>query len=245
MPEQLNILVVRSPKLNTIFEVWSHQCHIQEDNHIPIFAGHTVSEAGQNASSFLGHLGTLSLRLTCTTKSFSARQLFMNIFVSVHFFSKSHRRYLLGISDDMTAYYVLLLRTVYLLVYNLAIFPCLSACMILQVIVISPLTPAHTWSVLYCITKIIYWFPSPPQLGLVKRANIILGHISIPGEVLMTRSGAATNVSWPAPCSWLSWWDRPWLTVPALTSLGSPCHSQHQGAAGLCCTWHILLCFVK
>lgn len=38
-PEQLNILVVRGPKLSTIFEVHSHQLHLQRENHLPSHSG--------------------------------------------------------------------------------------------------------------------------------------------------------------------------------------------------------------
>lgn len=35
------------PKLSTILKTWSHQCHIQRDNHFPSPAGHITSDAGQ------------------------------------------------------------------------------------------------------------------------------------------------------------------------------------------------------
>ncbi|KAK4831627.1 hypothetical protein QYF61_018567 [Mycteria americana] len=57
--QHLNVsLVVRSPKLNTVFEVRPHQCRVQGDNHFPTPAGHTISNTSQNAIGFLGHLGT-------------------------------------------------------------------------------------------------------------------------------------------------------------------------------------------
>ncbi|KAK4811306.1 hypothetical protein QYF61_023358 [Mycteria americana] len=49
--QQLNVLlVVRGPKVNTVFE--GH-------NHFPTPAGHTVPDRSQDAVGFLGHLGTL------------------------------------------------------------------------------------------------------------------------------------------------------------------------------------------
>ncbi|KAK4819028.1 hypothetical protein QYF61_024182 [Mycteria americana] len=49
--QHLNVsLVVRGPKLNTVFE--GH-------NHFPSPAGHTISDTSQDAIGFLGHLGTL------------------------------------------------------------------------------------------------------------------------------------------------------------------------------------------
>ncbi|KAK4832279.1 hypothetical protein QYF61_021678 [Mycteria americana] len=52
-------LVVRGPKLNTVFEVWLHQCQVQGANHFPTPAGHTISDTSQDAIGLLGHLGTL------------------------------------------------------------------------------------------------------------------------------------------------------------------------------------------
>ncbi|KAK4831748.1 hypothetical protein QYF61_018946 [Mycteria americana] len=52
-------LVVRGPKLNTVFEVQPHQCRVQGDNHFPTPAGHTIPDTSQDAIGFLGHLGTL------------------------------------------------------------------------------------------------------------------------------------------------------------------------------------------
>ncbi|KAK4830944.1 hypothetical protein QYF61_014403 [Mycteria americana] len=58
--QHLNVsLVVRSPKLNTGFEVRPHQCRVQGDNHFPSPAGHTISDTSQDAIGLLGHLGTL------------------------------------------------------------------------------------------------------------------------------------------------------------------------------------------
>jgi len=55
--KQFNILLaVRSPKLNKIFKVQSHQCHIQWDNHFPHPAGHTISDAGQDAVGLMGQM---------------------------------------------------------------------------------------------------------------------------------------------------------------------------------------------
>ncbi|KAK4831732.1 LOW QUALITY PROTEIN: hypothetical protein QYF61_018862 [Mycteria americana] len=49
--QHLNVsLVVRGPKLNTVFE-W--------DNHFPSPAGHTIPDKSQDAIGFLGYLGTL------------------------------------------------------------------------------------------------------------------------------------------------------------------------------------------
>ncbi|KAK4809988.1 hypothetical protein QYF61_004440 [Mycteria americana] len=58
--QPLNVsLVVRSPKLNTAFEVRPHQCRVQGHDRFPSPAGHTVSDTSQDAIGFLGHLGTL------------------------------------------------------------------------------------------------------------------------------------------------------------------------------------------
>ncbi|KAK4826673.1 LOW QUALITY PROTEIN: hypothetical protein QYF61_010682 [Mycteria americana] len=52
-------LVARSPKLNTVFKVRPHQCHVEGDNHFLSPAGHTISDTSQDAIGLLGHLGTL------------------------------------------------------------------------------------------------------------------------------------------------------------------------------------------
>ncbi|KAK4810927.1 hypothetical protein QYF61_013335 [Mycteria americana] len=58
--QHLNIpLVVRGPKVNTVFEVRPHQCRVQGHNHFPSPAGHTIFDTSQDAIGFLGHLGTL------------------------------------------------------------------------------------------------------------------------------------------------------------------------------------------
>ncbi|KAK4812678.1 LOW QUALITY PROTEIN: hypothetical protein QYF61_012188 [Mycteria americana] len=58
--QYLNIpLVVGGPKLNTVFEVWPHQCRVQGHNHFPSPAGHAILDTSQDAIGFLGHLGTL------------------------------------------------------------------------------------------------------------------------------------------------------------------------------------------
>ncbi|KAK4817142.1 hypothetical protein QYF61_002876 [Mycteria americana] len=58
--QHLNIpLVVRGPKLNTVFEVRPHQCRVQGHNHFPSPAGHAISDTSQDAIGFLGRLGTL------------------------------------------------------------------------------------------------------------------------------------------------------------------------------------------
>ncbi|KAK4810277.1 hypothetical protein QYF61_015307 [Mycteria americana] len=57
--QQLNVLlVVRGPKVNTVFEVRPHQCRVQGHDHFPSPAGHTISDTSQDAIGFLGHLGT-------------------------------------------------------------------------------------------------------------------------------------------------------------------------------------------
>ncbi|KAK4814535.1 hypothetical protein QYF61_022254 [Mycteria americana] len=58
--QHLNVsLVVRVPKLNTVFEVRPHQRRVQEHDHFPSPAGHTIFDTSQDAVGFLGHLGTL------------------------------------------------------------------------------------------------------------------------------------------------------------------------------------------
>ncbi|KAK4826382.1 hypothetical protein QYF61_008053 [Mycteria americana] len=58
--QHLNVsLVVRGPKVNTVFKVRPHQCRVQGDNHFPSPAGHAISDTSQDAIGFLGHLGTL------------------------------------------------------------------------------------------------------------------------------------------------------------------------------------------
>ncbi|KAK4820658.1 hypothetical protein QYF61_002862 [Mycteria americana] len=58
--QHLNVsLVVRGPKLNTVFEVWPHQCRVQGHHHFPTPAGHAIFDTSQDAVGFLGHLGTL------------------------------------------------------------------------------------------------------------------------------------------------------------------------------------------
>ncbi|KAK4818444.1 hypothetical protein QYF61_013131 [Mycteria americana] len=58
--QYLNIpLVVGGPKLNTVFEVWPHQCRVQGHNHFPSPAGHAIFDTSQDAIGFLGRLGTL------------------------------------------------------------------------------------------------------------------------------------------------------------------------------------------
>ncbi|KAK4826791.1 hypothetical protein QYF61_011440 [Mycteria americana] len=56
---QLNVsLVMKGPKLNTVFEVQPHQCRVQGHDHFPTPAGHTIFDTSQDAIGFLGHLGT-------------------------------------------------------------------------------------------------------------------------------------------------------------------------------------------
>ncbi|KAK4824816.1 hypothetical protein QYF61_019666 [Mycteria americana] len=58
--QHLNVsLVVRGPKLNTVFEVRPHQCRVQGHDHFPSPAGHAIPDTSQDAVGFLGHLGTL------------------------------------------------------------------------------------------------------------------------------------------------------------------------------------------
>ncbi|KAK4827428.1 hypothetical protein QYF61_017866 [Mycteria americana] len=60
MLQHLNVsLVVRGPKLNSVFEVWPHQCRVQGHDHFPTPAGHAIFDTSQDAIGFLGHLGTL------------------------------------------------------------------------------------------------------------------------------------------------------------------------------------------
>ncbi|KAK4824837.1 hypothetical protein QYF61_020210 [Mycteria americana] len=60
MLQHLNVsLVVRGPKLNTVFEVRPHQCRVQGHDHFPSPAGHTIFDTSQDAIGFLGRLGTL------------------------------------------------------------------------------------------------------------------------------------------------------------------------------------------
>ncbi|KAK4811007.1 hypothetical protein QYF61_015711 [Mycteria americana] len=51
--------LLRGPKLNTVFEVWPHQCRVQGHDHFPSPPGHTIFDTSQDAIGFLGHLGTL------------------------------------------------------------------------------------------------------------------------------------------------------------------------------------------
>ncbi|KAK4829933.1 hypothetical protein QYF61_007656 [Mycteria americana] len=58
--QHLNVLLVlRGPKLNTVFKVQPHQCQVQGHDHFPSPAGHTIPDTSQDAVGFLGHLGTL------------------------------------------------------------------------------------------------------------------------------------------------------------------------------------------
>lgn len=59
MPKQLYVIIAKGPKLNTVFELWYHQCWEQRHGHFPNPAGHTMSDSGQDAICFLGHLDTL------------------------------------------------------------------------------------------------------------------------------------------------------------------------------------------
>ncbi|KAK4829635.1 hypothetical protein QYF61_005846 [Mycteria americana] len=58
--QHLNVsLVVRGPKLNTVFEVRPHQCRVQGHDHFPSPAGHAIFDTSHDAIGFLGRLGTL------------------------------------------------------------------------------------------------------------------------------------------------------------------------------------------
>ncbi|KAK4810734.1 hypothetical protein QYF61_007708 [Mycteria americana] len=60
MPQHLNVsLLVRGPKLNTVFEVRPHHCRVQGHDRFPSPAGHAISDTSQDAIGFLGRLGTL------------------------------------------------------------------------------------------------------------------------------------------------------------------------------------------
>ena len=54
-----SLLVVRGPKLNTVFEEWPHQCWVQGDNHFPAPAGYAIPDTSLDAVGLLGLLGTL------------------------------------------------------------------------------------------------------------------------------------------------------------------------------------------
>ncbi|KAK4826361.1 LOW QUALITY PROTEIN: hypothetical protein QYF61_007955, partial [Mycteria americana] len=62
-PPLYSLLSVRGPKLNTVFEVWPHQCRVQGHDHCPTPAGHTISDTSQDAIGLLGHLGTLLVHM--------------------------------------------------------------------------------------------------------------------------------------------------------------------------------------
>ncbi|KAK4814386.1 hypothetical protein QYF61_018145 [Mycteria americana] len=58
--QHLNVLlVVRDPKLHTVFEVQPHHCQVQGNDHFPSPAGHTIFDTSQDAVGLLGPLGTL------------------------------------------------------------------------------------------------------------------------------------------------------------------------------------------
>jgi len=60
MLQQLSVLLVaRGLKLNTALEMRPHQCRVQEHDHFPAPADHTISETSQDALGLFGHLGTL------------------------------------------------------------------------------------------------------------------------------------------------------------------------------------------
>jgi len=54
MLQHLNVLlVVRGPKLDTVLEVWPHQCWVQGHYYLPIPAGHTVPDRARMPLAFL------------------------------------------------------------------------------------------------------------------------------------------------------------------------------------------------
>jgi len=60
MVQHLNVLlVVRGPKLNTVYEVQPHQCRVQGHDHLPTPAGHTIPDTSQGAIGLLGLPSTL------------------------------------------------------------------------------------------------------------------------------------------------------------------------------------------
>ncbi|KAK4824915.1 hypothetical protein QYF61_021430 [Mycteria americana] len=70
--QHLNVsLVVRGPKLNTVFQVRPHQCRVQGDNHFPTPAGHAIFDTSQDAIGFLGHLGTLLAHVQAAVNQYS------------------------------------------------------------------------------------------------------------------------------------------------------------------------------
>ncbi|KAK4825740.1 hypothetical protein QYF61_002179 [Mycteria americana] len=63
--QPLNVsLVVRGPKLNTVFEVRPHQSRVQGHDHFPTPAGHPVFDTGQDAVGFLG-LSLYAMKAKC------------------------------------------------------------------------------------------------------------------------------------------------------------------------------------
>lgn len=63
--KQFNVLVISSPKLNTVFEVQSHYCCLPEENSIPSPAGYATSYTGQNAIGLLDYLSAMTVN-ECT-----------------------------------------------------------------------------------------------------------------------------------------------------------------------------------
>ncbi|KAK4817891.1 hypothetical protein QYF61_002060 [Mycteria americana] len=56
--QHLNVsLVLRGPKLSTVFKVRPHQYRVQGHDHFPTPAGHTISDTSQDAVGLFGHLG--------------------------------------------------------------------------------------------------------------------------------------------------------------------------------------------
>ena len=54
-----------SVQLGRTLEVWPHQCRVQENNHFPSPAGHTIPDTGQDVTGLLGHLGTRWIVFSC------------------------------------------------------------------------------------------------------------------------------------------------------------------------------------
>ncbi|KAK4821667.1 hypothetical protein QYF61_027135 [Mycteria americana] len=57
--------------LNTVFEVWPHQCRVQGHNHFPSPAGHAIFDTSQDAIGFLGCLGTLLAHIQAAVNQYS------------------------------------------------------------------------------------------------------------------------------------------------------------------------------
>jgi len=76
--QHLNVfLVVRDPELNRVLEVWPHQCRVQEENHFPSPAGHTIPDTIQDTkkATWSHYQLIFSWLSTNAPRSFSSRQL--------------------------------------------------------------------------------------------------------------------------------------------------------------------------